>query len=631
MPFPGLPGRAVMHPRYPGGMDALPRRADADTVFRFRFFPVIRHVPHAMGSRLSSLRLTKYIAPYWEVFVLGLAGMAATAVLTLPIAMLVVPLLDDVLVGRSGEAVQWILPAFIGLIAVRGVASYAGTWAMHWACGRAAMDLQADLFDRVLALEPCHGADPQDGGPAVRPASEVSGFFRALIDLAAALARDALTVAGLLVWMFYLDWRLAAPALALAITGSLVARWSGRRLRRAETRMRQAENDLGRIFREAMRNHRVIALYGGREHEARRMRTAARHAHVQGMKRAGVGAVHFPLYQLMAATALAAMMYEAARWIPVREITAGGIVSVVVATLMLGMSLQRIAAAWISWREGQAAAAGVLALLHRNTGARADAGGGSIVIGRAQGELRFDAVSFHRGASSIAPGFAPHGVRDITLAIRPGETVALAGASAADKNILMNLVPRFIVPTAGRIWLDGRDLADIDLASLHANIALVSEDTMLFDDTVAANIAYGAMGFETEARIIAAVQAARATEFIREMPQGLQTMVGEGGVALTGGQRLRIAIARALLKNPPIVLVNETPRTLDFETNQHVQAALETLMRGRTALVVAHRLSTAEGADRIVVLQEGRIAETGDHHGLLARRGIYAGLVQAFV
>jgi subfamily B ATP-binding cassette protein MsbA len=264
-------------------------------------------------------------------------------------------------------------------------------------------------------------------------------------------------------------------------------------------------------------------------------------------------------------------------------------------------------------QKGLAAAESVFRLIDEE----AEPDRGTRALGRARGEIRFEGVSFHYGD----PGRLA--LEAIDFSIAPGQTVALVGPSGAGKTTLANLVPRFYHPTRGRLLLDGHDLESLTLTSLRANIALVSQDVVLFNDTVAANIAYGAMSGAAEKDVVAAAEAAHAMEFIRGMPQGLATLVGENGVKLSGGQRQRLAIARALLKNAPVLVLDEATSALDTESERHVQAALEALMRGRTTIVIAHRLSTVENADRIVVLDSGRIVETGTHRELLERGGLY--------
>jgi subfamily B ATP-binding cassette protein MsbA len=394
----------------------------------------------------------------------------------------------------------------------------------------------------------------------------------------------------------------------------VVVRLVNVRLRKSSRVVQQAMGDVNQVLEETINGHKVVKLFGGQLYEATRFLEQSNRVRRFMMKQSSAAAASVPIVQLLAGIALAAIVYLAVGRPTATAMTVGSFVSFVTAMLMLTTPLKRVTSVNEPLQRGLAAAESVFELSDQ-TG---ESDCGNQTISRARGEIHFDKVSFHYGD--------PHrlALDAISLAIAPGETIALVGASGAGKTTFANLVPRFYHPTFGRILLDGYDLENLTLASLRANIALVSQDVVLFNDSVAANIAYGVMRDTAETDIIAAAKAAHAMEFIQQMPQGLQTLVGEKGVKLSGGQRQRIAIARALLKNAPVLILDEATSALDSESERYVQAALETLMQGRTTIVIAHRLSTIEKADRIVVLDRGRIVEVGNHRELIERGENYA-------
>lgn len=590
-----------------------------------------------MNSRQLYSRLMRYIAPYWEVLIFAFIGMMVMAATIPMLAALMEWMVDGALVNKDMEVMQLVLLGIIVLFIVRGAAGYVSTYAISWIGSKLVVDLRVEMFDKLLTLPARIYADQSSGRLMSRFKSDIDQLARAFTVVVTVMVKDTLTVIGLLGWILYLNWKLSVLALIVTSVIVLIIRWVNERLHKMGREARQKVDNIAQVLKESIENHKLVKLYGGEQYENQRMREQVSRAHGFTMKQVAIAAFAVPLVQMITAVALAITLYFATQQVSVDEITAGSFVSLILAMLMLSPPLKRVAGVNARLQHGLAAAESIFSLLDEET----ESNPGTVAIERVRGELRFEQVSFKydtqsrrshfessteaNPAESLDAGFT---LRDITLTIQPGETVALVGFSGCGKAALTDLVPRFFHPTEGRILLDGHDLASLTLTSLRANIVLVSQDMALFNDTVAANIAYGAMGRATEGRITAAAQAAHAMEFIREMSHGLQTLVGEQGVSLTGGQRLRIAIARALLRNSPVLILDETYQTLDFESSQHVRAALEAVMQGRTTLVITQRLSTLEKAGRVAMLQKGRIAEIGSHGELLAKGGAYASLIQ---
>src|SRR5450830_647103 len=567
-------------------------------------------------SRVLYLRLLRYVALYWRMFALSLLTMVLVAATEPLFPALMKPLLDGSFVNKDATTIRYIPFALIGLFLIRGLLGFASDYALNWVSNRVVLDLRGEMFHRLVSLPTRYYDDASSGVLISKLAYDVTGVTAAATTVLTVMVRDTLTVVGLLAWMFYLDWKLSLITPVIGPIIALVIRLFSSRLREVSRNAQQAMGDITHVLDEAIECHKVVKVFGGQAYEQRHFAAAIKRMRDFAMRQTIAAGASVPLVQVCAAVAVAVIIYYSTQQSGAGGVTVGSFVSFMTATLMLLSPLKRLTGVNASLQRGLAAAESVFSVIDE----RPEEDSGTQSIGRAQGRIEFEHLSFSY-PNATRPALA-----DVNLSIAPGETIALVGGSGGGKTTLANLIPRFINPSAGRILLDGIDTQTLTLASLRANLALVSQDVVLFNDTVAANIAYGPLSGASEAAIAAAAEAAHAMEFIREMPQGLQTMIGENGVRLSGGQRQRLAIARALLKNAPVLILDEATSALDTESERVVQAALETLMQGRTTLIIAHRLSTIEKADRIVVLQRGTIAEIGSHAELLAHDGLYAHL-----
>ncbi len=569
-----------------------------------------------ISSRQLYARLLGHVRPYWKAFAAGLLTMGAVAATEPLFPALMKVLLDKGFTGNARQDLYLAPLAIVGIFLLRGVLGYLASYCFAWVSNRLVADLRSLMFARLVTLPADYHLRTASSVPVSKIAYDVSGVAAASTTVITVVVRDSLIVVGLLGWLFYLNWQLTLVSLTVIPGTALVIRLFSRRLRNITRQAFQGLAAMAQALHESVHCQKVIKLFAGEKQEGERFGRLNSAMRGYSMRQAIASSATVPITQFMAAIALALVVWFALLQSQAAGTTVGSFVSFIIAMLMLLSPLKHLADINGPLQRGLASAESVFQLLDE----AAEPDGGTLQIGRARGELVFEGVHF------AYPGAGREALCGIDLRIAPGETVALVGPSGGGKTTLAALVPRFFAPGGGRILLDGHDLARLTLRSLRDNIALVSQEVLLFDDSVTANIAYGAMRGAPTAVIEAAAAAAHALDFIRALPQGFDTPIGEQGARLSGGQRQRIAIARAILKDAPILILDEATSSLDNESERQVQAALEVLMQGRTTLVIAHRLSTIERADRIVVLRQGAVAESGTHRELLARDGLYAQL-----
>jgi subfamily B ATP-binding cassette protein MsbA len=572
----------------------------------------------APSSRELYLRLLSYVRPYVKVFGLAVLAMMLAAATEPLLPALIKPLLDGGFAQGAGPS--WPPAAFgaaiIGVFMLRGVLTFTSSYCLAWVANKVVLDLRTAMFARLVRLPAKYFDDHTSGALLSKVAYDVSGVTGAATTALTVLVKDSIAVVGLLVWLFWLNWKLTLIVLVIGPPVAFTVRLTSRRLRRMASGVMSSLGDVVHVLQETIDCQKVVKVFGGQDYESGRFHKRAQVLRGYLMRAEVPAALTTPITHTLAAFALAVIIYISMGDTLASRTTVGEFASFMTAMLMLLAPLKHLTEINSALQRGLASAESVFGMID----APVEEDTGTVVIGRARGEVVFDKVSF------TYPTRTEPALADIDLHIRPGETVALVGGSGGGKTTLVNLLPRFYAPTSGRILLDGQDIQTLTLESLRANIALVSQEIVLFNDSIYANIAYGRMNGAAEKDVIAAAEAAHAMSFIRETPEGLNTLIGENGMRLSGGQRQRLAIARAVLKNAPLLLLDEATSALDSESERVVQAALEALMRGRTTIVIAHRLSTIERADRIVVLERGRVAETGNHAELLAREGVYAKL-----
>ncbi|WP_186027294.1 lipid A export permease/ATP-binding protein MsbA [Burkholderia gladioli] len=560
-------------------------------------------------------RLWPYIRPLILIIVLAIVAMGVVAATEAGIPAMLKPLLDHGFGAHSSERAKWFVPAaIIGLALVRGVAQYASNYLLNYVSNRILLKLRLEMFERMIHTSASFFQRETASTVINAVVFEVNQILSVLTGVMITLVRDSMTVIFLLGYLFYLNWQLTLiVAVILPGIGWLVSKIN-RRLRRLNREHQTLTNELSYIVEETVAGYKVVKTHNGERYEMDRFTAMSKRLRGYAMRMTISGGLAQPITQFLSSIALAIVITIAVVQSANDQTTVGGFVAFVTSMLLVISPLKHLIDVNQPLQRGMTAAELIFGLIDEPLEPK----GGGRPLAQARGEIEYRAVSFDYGASERPT------LDRISFKVAPGEMVALAGPSGGGKSTLVNLLPRFFDATDGAILVDGVPIVDYDVHALRSQLAMVSQDVVLFNDSIAANVAYG--GTPNRERVQAALEAANLAEMVAAMPEGMDTLIGGNGMRLSGGQRQRLAIARAIYKDAPILILDEATSALDSESERHVQAALERLMEGRTTLVIAHRLSTIERADRILVLEAGRIAEEGGHDELLRRNGLYAHL-----
>jgi subfamily B ATP-binding cassette protein MsbA len=566
------------------------------------------------SNRALYLRILGEIRPHIKVVSISILCLSVAAAVDAGLTLLLKPLVDQNLqTSALARSMAWILPAqILGLALLRLISNFGNEYTTAWVSSKVMHDLRGKMFGRMLSLPVKYFDQTSVGVLLSRVTFDVNQIMDAGTKVLTVLIKDSLLLVFLLASMLYLDWQLTLLCLILlpgvAISISVV----GKRQRRLSRETQAAMGKMTQILDESLSGQRIIKIFGGFSYETNRFASTNNNVRRLSIKQAITSSMNSGLIMLLIGITLAVIIYYASLRAQDGALTAGAFVAFMVQMMALQQPIKNLTKINESLHKGLAAAESVFAILDEPI----ERNQGQLQSPRVQGSITLQDICFAYGDE------AKPALDGINLDIKPGETIALVGSSGSGKTTLANLLPRFYDVSSGQILIDDQPLAEYQLGNLRQQIALVSQDVILFNDSVTANIAYG-NDVDME-RVRQAAEAAHALEFIDAMPDGLNTLLGENGMRLSGGQRQRLAIARAIYKDAPILILDEATSALDTESERKVQDALENLMQGRTTLVIAHRLSTIENASRIVVMQHGKIVESGNHLELMAKNGVYS-------
>lgn len=559
-------------------------------------------------------RLLSYVKPMWFMFLLAILGNIGFASVDAAMIAMMQPLLDEGFIAHKKDVFKYLPLAIIGIVLLRGTMSFMATYCMDYVGRYVVMVMRQQLFARLMVL-PMKYFDSHTSGQMLSCITyNTTQVASASTDALRNVVRETATVIFLLGLMFYHSWQLTLISLIIAPAIGLVVSYVSKRFRTISRRIQESMGGITHVTEESLEGVKAVKIFGGTQHAIDGFNKISNRNRQQEMKMIATKATASPIVQFCVVIVLAFVIYLASLNSLEESISAGTFVSMIVAMMALMRPIKKLMDVNTYIQKGIAAAESIFAVLdelpEKNEGTK--------TLDTISGQLSFKGLSFEysQGRGKV--------LRDINLEVKPGETVALVGKSGSGKTTLVNLLPRFYDGFEGEIRLDGFEIRDFELTNLRKHIALVSQHITLFNDTIRNNIAYGALTGYEESDLMRAAHLARVSDFADKMPDGLETIVGENGVTLSGGQRQRIAIARAILSQAPILILDEATSALDTESERLIQAALDELIKDRTTFVIAHRLSTIENADKILVMDEGRIVESGTHKTLLELDGLYA-------
>ena len=566
------------------------------------------------------LRLLGYLRPYSLVFSISIFGMILAAATEVALPIVIKPFLDGTFIDKDPSLMTWAPIALVLIFLVRGVGGFIAQYASAWVGNKMVMDLREEMFEKILVLPLKYFHEHSSGSQLSKFTFDVSLVQYAATQVITVFVKDTLTVVGLLGYLIYLDWQLTLISLIMLPPIALVVRYFNGRLRWASRETQDSVGAVTEVVQETIDCNKVVKIFSGQAVARERFFEVSNKLRRLLMKQTMAVAANVPIVQFIAAIATAIVIYHVMGQVRADQTTVGGFVSYLAALLMLTSPIKRLTGIMEHLQRGLAACESVFGLIDE----KQEDDAGTRELKNVRGELIFENVSFKY------PDSAEYALEGIDLTIKPGESVAIVGSSGSGKTTLANMLPRFFAPSNGKVIIDGQEISGIKLKSLRANIALVSQEVSLFNDSVMANVTYGSGGVVDVEQVNAAADAAFASEFIQKLPDGYESLVGEKGMKLSGGQRQRLAIARALYKDAPIVIMDEATSALDATSEMLVKEAFEELRQGRTTIIIAHRFSTIEKADRIVVMDNGRIAEVGTHDELMKRKGRYEKLYAVY-